>query len=120
MDCRYIDKPKDWPINNKEANLERISTAIDKFYDSPTYKNKEILFALINIIDLNEIDERGLLRFSEYEVAVLNELYTKAVFLNCQSLKIYLYSYIERRAREHKMFFNMGILNGETSQYKEI
>lgn len=40
MDSVYIDKPKDWPINNKEVNLERIMDAIDKFCTSPAFENK--------------------------------------------------------------------------------
>ena len=75
MDFKTVDKPEDWPRNNRETNLDLILQAVENFKKEPSYKNKELLFSLIDITDLNEVDERGVVVFSEYETAVINKLY---------------------------------------------
>ncbi len=117
VDYNLIEKPKDWPCNNREATLEMIYNAVQRFIATPDYKNREALFTILNPTDINEIDERGLVAFREYEVALINELYTIGMFTNCQSLKIYLYGHIARFTRLFKFICQNEILNGCTSTY---
>lgn len=117
VDGDLIEKPSDWPCNNREATLDMIYNAMQKFIANPDYKNREALFTILNPTDINEIDERGLIAFREYEVALINELYTIAVVTNCQSLKVYLYGHIARFTRLFKFISQQGILNGCTSTF---
>ena len=115
MDKQFVkvDKPNDWPQNQREANLMNVLDAVEAFTKQPNYKNKEILYALINQVDLNEINEFGLFRITDYEVAIINQLYFDATLINCESLKIYLYAHIARLTRTHKMIYNMRNTLGE-------
>ena len=115
MDKQFVkvDKPNDWPQNQREANLMNVLDAVEAFTKQPNYKNKEILHALINQVDLNEINEFGLFRNTDYEVAIINQLYFDATLINCESLKIYLYAHIARLTRTHKMIYNMRDTLGE-------
>lgn len=117
MDFRAVDKPNGWPRNNRETNLDLILQAVDNFKKEPSYKNKELLFSLIDITDLNEVDERGVVIFSEYETAIINKLYYEAHFLGCDSLKTYLYGYVARRAREYKFMRLFAVLPESSSIY---
>ena len=117
MDFKTVDKPEDWPRNNRETNLDLILQAVENFKKEPSYKNKELLFSLIDITDLNEVDERGVIVFSEYETAVINKLYFEAQFLGCYSLKMYLYGYVTRRAREYKFIRRFAVLPDSSSIY---
>ena len=117
MEFKTVDKPEDWPRNNRETNLDLILQAVENFKKEPSYKNKELLFSLIDITDLNEVDERGVIVFSEYETAVINKLYFEAQFLGCYSLKMYLYGYVTRRAREYKFIRRFAVLPDSSSIY---
>ena len=122
MEITEVSKPLDWPINNREANLENIHKLVEQFRKEPNYKNKELLFAVIDATDINEINELGLVRLCDYEIALINELAFAATLMNCYSLKVYLYGHIARYARMHKMLLNMNaFLNDEevTFEIKE-
>lgn len=41
VDSALIEKPSDWPCNNREATLDMIYNAIQKFIANPDYKNRE-------------------------------------------------------------------------------
>lgn len=117
---KYVktNKPIDWPRNNGEANLDLISQAVERFKRDPNYKNKEILLSLVDATDPNEIDERGVITFSDYEVSVINRLYLNAIKLGCESIKLYLYGYIARKTRLYKFVNYLGVATtGEPSFY---
>lgn len=119
MQEKLVEKPANWPRNNGEANLSLIMEFIEKFKNQPNYKNKEILFSLIDVTDINEIDERGEIVFCEYETAILNHLYLEAMFLGLDNLKIYLYGYIARKSRLYKFSRHMGIIKSSSAYIKE-
>ncbi len=112
MDITTVSKPSNWPQNNRESNLESIYNCFHAFLNDPNYKNKELLFALLNVTDINSINELGLVHICDYEIALINELYLQATVHNCVSLKAYLYGHIARYTRLHKMFYNMNIFTG--------
>ena len=66
----YVEKPDDWPQNQREANLSNILKATEDFYKSPSYKTKEIMASLINQTDLNELNELGLFRITNYSTYI--------------------------------------------------
>lgn len=98
-----IEKPKDWPINETELQLENIRNQIDEFIDNPSYKNREVLVSLVTHYDLNQMSGLGLFRTTEYEVAVINSLYFDASFIGFNSLKVFLYELISNKTRMQKM-----------------
>lgn len=117
-----IEKPENWPINQREANLEDIYRAIISFIDEPTYRSKEILFSLVTQSDLNEINNTGEVRYTKYEVSMINSIYTYATTLSCDSIKIYLYRFLALTASNHKMMYyiykEMGIkISGVNSSF---
>lgn len=42
------EKPEDWPTNYREWKLDAICEKIETFIDNPTYKNREVLIALVS------------------------------------------------------------------------
>lgn len=63
-------EPKDWPINGKEASLSNVYTYFERFIDDPNYHNKEMLLTLVNQDDLNETNDLGIYRVTDYEINV--------------------------------------------------
>ena len=98
-----VEKPKDWPTNAIECQLENISIQLDRFYKNPSYKTKEVLISLISSYDLNQNSLKGLFRTTEYEVAQINALYISATVLNLNTLKTYLYDLVGRKTRMQKI-----------------
>lgn len=98
-----IKQPIDWPQNQREARLSNVLYAVEKFQEKPNYGNKEILLSLITEIDPNQHNNLGLMRITDYEVALINELYMYATIMCLWSLKIFLYKEITETTR----FFNM-------------
>lgn len=98
-----VVKPDDWPANEIEWALERIQIQLDRFKEKPSYKNKEVLIALVSDYDLNQRSACGLLRTTDYEVACINSLYIGASILQIYALKTYLYELIEWKTRMQKI-----------------
>lgn len=113
MDNKNIQKPVDWPVNYHEQNLEDIYNALLLFREKPSYKNKEILFSLVDQTDLNEANYIGEVRYTDYEVALINSIYFYASEMHCESVKIYLYRMLVVVSTSHKMMYyfknQMGI-----------
>ena len=106
-----IEKPFDWPKNQREAKLSNIKNAIENFQKNPNYGNKEVLLSLISELDPNQYDGFGLCRITEYEVALINTLYLYATAMNLYGLKIYLYKEITETTRNFNMFEKMKLPN---------
>lgn len=98
-----VDKPKDWPANAIECQLENISTQFDKFKADPSYKNKEVLVSLVSDYDLNQRSMLGLFRTTEYEVACINSLFVESHIHQFNSLKTYLYELVGSKTRMQKI-----------------
>lgn len=100
---KVVDKPEGWPANAIECQLENIQNQVNKFIKDPSYKNKEVLVALVSDYDLNQRSMLGLFRTTNYEVARINELLFEAHFLQFGSLKAYLYELVGEKTRMQKM-----------------
>lgn len=96
-------KPKDWPVNNREAKLEYVYRAVEQYKDASNYRNREVLLAIINEHDLNQRSYIGEWRVTEYEVEMINLLYAMGTAYNINSLKTFLYEIIGDTTREQKM-----------------
>ena len=102
-----VEKPEDWPANAKECELENIYVSINKFIENPTYKNKEVMVALVDNYDLNQKSMLGLYRNTDYEVALINYLYIHATGMNFNALKAYLYEHVGLAGRLQKKMVYM-------------
>lgn len=103
----YVDKPNDWPQNQREAKLNNVLCCVKKFKTSPNYINKEILLSLLSELDPNQYDSRGKVRIHDYEVALINELYYYAQIMNLSDLKIFLYKQITETTRAFNIISKM-------------
>lgn len=98
-----VEKPKDWPANDREFAIERVSDVLNSFIESPNYETKELLSSLCIQNDLNEFSSRGLFRFTEYEIAMYNEIYLNATSIGFHDIKIFLYRCLYDVVVGHKM-----------------
>lgn len=98
-----VEKPKDWPANAIECQLENISTYLEKFKADPSYKNKEVLISLVSDYDLNQRSMLGLFRTTEYEVAYINSLFLESYIHQFNTLKTYLYELVGIKTRMQKI-----------------
>ena len=106
MDFEFstAEKPKDWPTNAREHDIELIEKAIDEFEANPNYKTREVLITMFSDFDLNQTAAIGVYRICEYEVALINELYLWGLTHFLPSLRCYLYNLVGQTARMQKMF----------------
>lgn len=114
-----IKKPEEWPQNEREARLSNVLYAVEKFIKDPTYTNKELMISLITISDINEYSAKGLLRVSDYEVAVLNQLYLYATLMCCYSLKLFVYNEIAYTVQNINMVCKMSFGEKKVEDYFE-
>jgi len=98
-----VDKPKDWPANAIECQLENISVQFDKFRADSSYRNKEVLVSLVSDYDLNQRSMLGLFRTTEYEVACINSLFVESHIHQFHALKAYLYELVGSKTRMQKV-----------------
>lgn len=120
-------KPKDWPVNVREAKLELIWDKIKEFEINPTYRTREILLAVVCDNDANQHSSIGTLRTTEFEVQLMNLIFVKSERLQIKSIKVYLYSLITETTRLQKISSWMDpIIGKENSEgfkiksYEEI
>lgn len=97
-----VEKPEEWPKNRREWKLDVLCEKMKVFEDNPTYKNREVLIALVSEHDLNETSGIGLVRITEYEVALINYLYEVSTTYQINSVKTYLYDLISEATYLHK------------------
>lgn len=96
------NKPSDWPANNREVMLENIYNAAEEFENNPGYKSKELLLALVSEHDLNQSSHTGLYRVTEFEVQLINILYSIGAAYQINALKTFLYEVVGDTTRMHK------------------
>ncbi len=109
------NRPVDWPKNGREFRLDCILDALDAFENNPSYRTREILLAIVNDNDLNQSNSIGLMRFTEYEVELINLIYVRAMRLNINSVKVYLYDIITEATRIQKMNSWCSVAIGDKS-----
>ena len=106
-----IIKPADWPQNQRESTLSNILNSFHNFIKNPCLENKEILLSLVTHNDLNESDSRGLVRYTDYEVGLINEIYFLSTITNCVQAKIFIYELIINVVVSKKI---IGTMQGKT------
>jgi len=97
------DKPKDFPANNREARIEKIYDLLTQLIKEPNYKIREVLSSLCIETDLNEKSSIGLMRFTTYEVALINSIYFSASCYHVEYVKVYLYRELVNIERQFRM-----------------
>ena len=109
-------KPKDWPVNSRELKLENIYRALVEFKKNPGYRTREVVLALVNDHDLNQVSYLGQIRITDFEVELINILYAWGCAYNINCLKTYLYELIGYTTAMHKMSVWVGqAINEEAS-----
>ncbi|CCU79048.1 hypothetical protein HSACCH_01054 [Halanaerobium saccharolyticum subsp. saccharolyticum DSM 6643] len=116
------NKPNEWPANAIECQLDNIYTQLTSFKEESCYKNKEVLLSLISDYDLNQSSMLGLVRTTDYEVALINTLFFEAMFLNLSALKTYLYELVGHKTRMQKMasLVSEGDISLEIEEFKGL
>jgi hypothetical protein len=97
------EKPEGWPANAIECRLENINDQLDEFKKNPSYKNKEVLVSLVTDYDLNQRSMQGIIRTTDYEVALINTLFFEGSVLQLNALKTYLYELVGYKTRMQKI-----------------
>lgn len=111
LEIEYVsenDAPEEWPINQRERKLQLIFDSVVRFRENPTYKNKEVLVSLISNSDLNEFDNRGVHRTTQYEIVLLNSIYLFANVMCLGTLRAYTYKHLEVMTYNHQQIFKIG------------
>ena len=96
-------RPDDWPQNGREFRLDCIWDKLDDFEKRPSYRTREVLLAIVNDNDLNQHTSYGLVRFTDYEVELINLIYMRAAQFQINSVKVYLYDLITEATRLQKI-----------------
>lgn len=99
----YVVKPINWPQNHIERQLDLIFETTNRFMENPNYRTREALISLVTSYDLNQNSYVGVLRTTEYEVALINSLYIESAHMQCEALKVYLYELISIKTRMQKI-----------------
>lgn len=97
------ERPADWPQNGREFRLDCIWEKLDDFEKHPSYKTREILLALVNDNDVNQFLSYGLMRFTGYEVELINLIYVRAAQMQINSVKVFLYDLVTEATRLQKI-----------------
>lgn len=96
QDKTVVKKPEDWPCNDRECYLERVTQALTAFRENPNFATREVLVSLAAAHDYSQINSIGRYRISLYEIQSLNELYFYARFYNLTSLLMFVYIYLSK------------------------
>lgn len=97
------DKPVDFPANNRESRVLKIYELLTQIPKQPDYKIREVLSSLCVETDLNEQDSIGPMRFTAYEVSLINSIYLLASTLHAEFIKVYLYREMIDLERQFRM-----------------
>ncbi len=98
-----VEKPVDWPANDREVKIENLSSAFNQYIERPDYDTKEVLVSLACEYDFNQMSSKGVYRITEYEVMEINTLYTLSLQYNITSVRVYVYQHIAYMTRMHKI-----------------
>lgn len=109
-------RPDDWPRNGREFRLDCIWDKIDEFEKNPNYKIREVLQAIVSEHDLNQFTSFGLMRFTEYEVELINLIYVRAARCQFNSVKVFLYDLITEATRLQKINSWTNEITGENKE----
>ena len=97
------NRPNDWPANGREQRLDIMWDLLNKFESKPSYRTRELLLAFVNDNDANQYTSFGKVRFSEYEVELINIIYVRAAQFQINSVITYLYDLISEATRLQKI-----------------
>jgi len=87
----YPERPKEWPVNDRERKLDLVIFLAEKFIKNPDSETREQLISSVVKSEINETSNRGLIRVTDYEVCIINTLYMYSLCLNLASIRLFLY-----------------------------
>lgn len=103
MEESEVTKPEDWPRNWRELRLTEIYEALHEFINTPNFKTREKLLAFSSSYDLEQQNITGLWRVTDYEVALINEIYILGKAINSISTMVFLYEFISKTVHTKKL-----------------
>lgn len=110
-------EPENWPYNARTLKLEEVYRVTQHFMNS---KDSDTKAKLCRILDsCGVVDDRchGSIETSDYEIALINFLYSSATMINFPLLKTYLYEYIRMYViSQHQR----TIITGEITSYYAV
>ena len=104
---KEIKMPADWPKNKIEEKLSRIHIYLIEFENNPSYKVKDVIVSEVCDFDFNQISIKGIIRITDYSVALINDIYVRATFMHMYSVKLFIYRYIMLLVRTYKFTFDI-------------
>ncbi len=107
------NKPKDWPVNDRELLLERIYRALVAYEDSPGFRTREVIVSLACNNDLNQRSYYGRYRVTEFEAQLINILYLMGTAYQINAVKTCLYEIVGDMTRLQKMMSWCSEATGE-------
>ena len=88
------EKPKDWPINERERFLDEVVCLLRAYIAHPSYKTKDALVDLSCNYDYQQKPMLGMCRVTDYEVMHINSIYMEASHYFFEFLKSRLYEIV--------------------------
>ena len=73
-----IEKPKDWPANDRERFLDEVVRLLRTYIAHPSTEVKDALVDLSCDYDYQQKLMLGICRVTDYEVALVNSIYQAA------------------------------------------
>ena len=116
------EKPKDWPINDRERFLDEIVRLLRSYNAHPSYITKDALVDLSCNYDYRQKPILGMCRVTDYEVMLINSIYMEASHYFFWFLKSRLYEIVADVALTEK-FRYMGeamIQGSKTKRFEPI
>ncbi len=121
MFLNKAQKPKDWGKNDREVLLTLVSNFCDDFIKTPTYINKERLIAITTFDEPSRHENMGLIRFTDYECELINNIYDRFSLIHFLYGINFLYDLLFRSAQLMKLINMIPGNTIDTSQWgKEL
>ena len=86
-----LEKPKDWPVNDRERFLDEVIRSLGAYITHPSYEAKDALVNLACNYDYHQKPMLGMCRVTDYEVMLVNSIYQQAhhYFLGFLTSRLY-------------------------------
>ena len=89
-----LEKPKDWPVNERERFFDEVIRLLCAYIAHPSYKAKDALVNLACNYDYYQKPMLGFHRVTDYEVMLVNRIYLQASHYFLGFLKSRLYEIV--------------------------
>ncbi len=106
---KSIQKPSDWPCNERERRIDALCEAMQKFDSNPCEHTRIELVSLCADYDFNQLSSIGRHEITEYEAIQINTLYFFSYCRNFNTLRASLYNLIDEASLLHLLAHRMNV-----------